>query len=140
MKNKINVKQKIILIFFIIFLISLLFLPVKSIIKKNDKVNISNVTIYYKGIEENNITYDIKTDDLGLMLTLYNTSIFPTEARGHNMNNEYYVINGSINENDFSISADKNEAYFFYNDKKYGYKLKNGDTLIYMIHSARKSR
>ena len=111
-------------------------LPVWPVINDADDVILYEVDLYYKGQRKVQMTPDLKLDDLALMLQLYDSSLIPTEKRVHQMSEYYYVIFGSKNGQNFTITTDENSAYMFQGNMKMGWRLKNGDTLQGMIFSS----
>lgn len=134
--NKTKKRIMIIAAFLVIAVAAVCFLPVWPVSGAADDVTISDVDLYYKGQPEGNLNSYLKLNDLELMLKLFNTSLIPTESRGHQVSEYYYVISGIKNSRSFTITADSSGAYMLRGGSKTGWRLKNGGLLQGMIYSS----
>ena len=119
--------------------VALILLPLKSVARPADTVDIFHVEQYYKGAQREDISAALKLDDLEVSLQLYNTSIFPTVSGGsRRVSATYYEVTGQLNGRPFTITADDTSAVLFFHGQSRGYRLQNGHTLAGMIHAVRR--
>lgn len=130
-------KRKLLIVSVLILCVLIfLFLPIKPIVQDAEQLDLSAVTRYYKGQQEENLSKYLEMDSLELYLQLYKTSIVPTIGRGQRVDDTYYVIEGTLNGKSFTITADNDGAFLFYLDQSFGYRIHNGEVLQGMIYSS----
>ena len=133
MDRKIRIKNIAAII--VIATVILSFLPIWPVVTDAESLKIHGVELYYKGQPELKMDDHLELDNLEVMLQLYRTSLLPTLSRSQFVSPDYYVISGSQSGKGFTITADLGGAYMFRGDRKMGWRLKNGDTMVGMIYS-----